>query len=274
MELIGHSENAAKLKLFGVVIEMLIDTHVHFDDASFDVDRDAAYQRACAVQIIMQIVPAIHAEQWATMRDICQAYPHLYPAYGLHPMYLQRHQTAHLHQLEQWLERENPVAVGECGLDFYVKTLDIKQQIQFFTAQLAIAKDFKLPVIIHARRSVDEVIKYIRRAGAMQGVIHSFAGSEQQAKQLIDLGFYLGFGGPITYDRAKRLQRLIQTLPLDALLLETDSPDQPLSTHRGERNEPAYLVEVLQKMANLRQQSVDTIAEATTQNAKRLFKIG
>lgn len=252
---------------------MLIDTHVHFDDASFDADRDAAYQRACAAQITMQIVPAIHAEQWVTMRDICRIYPHLYPAYGLHPMYLHRHQTAHLHQLEQWLEQENPVAVGECGLDFYVKTLDIKQQIQFFTAQLATAKSFDLPVIIHARRSVDEVIKYIRRAGAMRGVVHSFAGSEQQAKQLIDLGFYLGFGGTITYDRAKRLQRLLQTLPLNALLLETDSPDQPLSTHRGERNEPAYLTEVLQKMADLRQQSVETIAQATTQNAKRLFKI-
>ncbi|MCV6639175.1 TatD family hydrolase [Candidatus Albibeggiatoa sp. nov. NOAA] len=249
----------------------LIDTHIHFDDDSFDSDREAAYQRACDVGIKAHIVPAIHVNQWSKMREVCQTYPNLYPAYGLHPIFLTQHKSAHLTQLEQWIEQEKPIAVGECGLDFYLKYLDEEQQITFFTAQLDIAKNVDLPVILHARRSVDLVIKYIRRASPICGVVHSFVGSEQQAKQLIDLGFYLGFGGTITYERAKRLHRLIQALPLESILLETDAPDQPLSTHRGERNESSYLPEVLHTIASLRQQSPEDIAQITTNNAMQLF---
>ncbi|WP_353570621.1 TatD family hydrolase [Candidatus Albibeggiatoa sp. nov. BB20] len=251
----------------------LIDTHAHFDNERFDSDRNMAYNRACAAAVKVQIIPAIHAKQWHKMRDVCQTYLNLYPAYGLHPIYLAQHKTEHLAQLEQWLIQENAIAVGECGLDFYLKELDVKQQIIFFTAQLEIAKKLNLPVILHARRAVDDVIKYIRRTPDLRGVVHSFVGSEQQARQLIDLGFYLGFGGTITYERAKRLHRLIQVLPLESILLETDAPDQPLSTHRGERNEPAYLPEVLHSIATLRQQPPELIADITTQNALQLFNI-
>ncbi len=251
----------------------LIDTHSHLDDDRFLQDRKAVLVRSKKVGVTRQILPAISAASWPRLRKVCQQYQGLYPAYGLHPMYLNEHQKMHLDQLAKWLEQEKPVAVGECGLDYFVKGLDKSQQIAFFVAQLQLAQEIHLPVIVHARRSVEDVIQQIRRFSGSYGVIHCFSGSEVQAKYLLDLGFYLGFGGPITYPRAKKLRRLVQILPLEGLLLESDSPDQPLSTHRNERNEPTYLPEILHTVAELRQQEPSEIAAITTQNALTLFKL-
>lgn len=251
----------------------LFDSHAHFDDDSFDADRDAAHARALAAGVREQVLPAVSAATWPRLKHVAARYEGLYAAYGLHPMYLAEHRDAHLHALREWVEHERPVAVGECGLDFYVPDLDPDRQIAYFTAQLALAREFKLPVIVHARRAVDEVTKHIRRHPGLRGVIHSFSGSEQQARSLIDLGFCLGFGGPITYERANRLRRLVARLPLEAILIETDSPDQPDCMHRGERNEPAYLPSVLNELARLRDQDPLEIASATTANARRLFAL-
>ncbi|EIJ41128.1 hydrolase, TatD family [Beggiatoa alba B18LD] len=250
---------------------LLIDTHSHFDADEFTQDRAEAFARAQAVGVSMQIVPAVSFRGWETLRTVCNTYQGLYPAYGLHPMYLAEHQASHLTALTEWLHHESAIAVGECGLDYYVKGLDPAQQNYFFTAQLQIAVDQQLPVIIHARRAVETVIQQIRRFPRCRGVVHSFAGSEQQARQLLDLGFYLSFGGPITYPTAHKLRKLVQVLPLEGILLETDAPDQPLASHRGERNEPAYLLEVLTCIAELRQQSPAEIARITTRNTFELF---
>lgn len=251
----------------------LIDTHIHFDHPQFAPDRTQAYQRAQAANVVMQIVPALYATQWVQVQTVCHTFQQLFPAYGLHPMFLEQHQASHIAHLEQWLNQEQAVAVGECGLDFYLKHLDVPSQLEFFTAQLSIAKNMNLPVIIHARKSVDMVLKQLRHIPQLRGVIHSFVGSEQQARQLIDLGFYLGFGGAMTYARAQRLHKLVQVLPLESILLETDAPDQPLSTHRGERNEAAYLPEIVHTIATLRQQPPEQIALTTTCNAQRLFNL-
>jgi len=251
----------------------LIDSHSHFDDDSFSADREAVLARAQLVGVTRQIVPAISASFWYRLREVCKQYSGLYPAYGLHPLYLSEHRQQHLDQLAQWIEQEQPVAVGECGLDYWVADLEQSEQERFFSAQLHLAREAHLPVIIHARRSVEDVIKQVRRIPGSYGVVHSFAGSEVQARQLIECGFYLSFGGPITYPRANKLRRLVQTLPLESILLETDSPDQPLSTHRGERNEPAYLPEVLQTVAELRQQSPVEVATMTNRNTLTLFNL-
>lgn len=251
----------------------LIDSHAHFDDSSFEPDRDAAYQRAVAAGVTGQILPAVTAAGWPELKRVASRYPGLHAAYGLHPMFLADHRPEHLEALAQWLDREDAVAVGECGLDFYVPGLDPDEQIRYFDAQLSLSRQFDLPVIIHARRAVDQVIKYLRRHPGVRGVIHSFAGSDQQARQLIDLGFCLGFGGPITYPRANRLRGLVATLPLEAMLLETDAPDQPDSGHRGERNEPAYLPRILAEMAELRGATPADIAAVTTANTRRLFAL-
>ncbi|MEO5625588.1 MAG: TatD family hydrolase, partial [Dokdonella sp.] len=220
-----------------------------------------------------QIVPAIALAGFEKLRGLCASTPNLHPAYGLHPMYLAEHQPEHLAALRAWLEKERPVAVGECGLDFFIDGLDHDTQRMYFLRQLELAREFELPVILHARRAVDEVIATLRKVGGLSGVVHSFSGSEEQARQLWKLDFCLGIGGPVTYERAKRLRSIVAQMPIEYLLLETDAPDQPLDGHRGERNEPARLIEVLAHVATLRGDSAAAISEATTLNARRLFRL-
>jgi TatD DNase family protein len=252
---------------------VLVDSHCHLDAPEFDADRAQVLARARAAGVVAQVVPAIRLADFAALRDLCAAHADLHPAYGLHPMFLADHAPAHIDALREWLDRERAVAVGECGLDFFVEGLDAQTQRDYFTAQLRLARDFDLPVILHARRAVDEVIATIKRFAPLRGVVHSYSGSAEQARQLWNLGFFIGLGGPITYERAHRLRSLVATMPLEFLLLETDAPDQPLSTHRGERNEPAYLIEVADTVARLRDADAASIAQATTLNAKRLFSL-
>lgn len=249
----------------------LIDSHCHFDEERFEPDRDAAYARARAAGVTAQIVPAVSAALWPQVQAVTAAYPGLYPAYGLHPMCLDEHRPAHLGELAAWVERERPAAIGECGLDYYIPGLEPARQALFFTEQLRIARAYDLPIIVHARRAVDHVIKYVRRFPGVRGVVHSFSGSEQQAHRLLDLGFLLGFGGPLSYPRARRLQRLATILPLEGIVLETDAPYQPGFQHQGERNEPAFLPETLAVIAELRRQDPAEIARITTHNARMLF---
>ena len=251
----------------------LIDSHSHFDAAEFDADRVAAHARAVAAGIDAQVVPAVDAAGWPKLKAVCAQLPGLFPAYGLHPMYLASHRREHLHELRGWLERERPVAVGECGLDYFVEGLDAEAQSFYFDGQLRLARDFDLPVVVHARRAFDAVIATLRRFMPLRGVVHSFAGSQAQAEQLYKLGFLLGIGGPVTHERANRLRCIVATMPIEQLLLETDAPDQPGAAHRGERNEPAHLVEVLDVVANLRNMPREELAAATTANAERLFEI-
>jgi TatD DNase family protein len=252
----------------------LVDSHVHLNDSTFDADRQAVLERAIAAGVAAQIVPAVAADGWPALRDMCAGSPSLHPAYGLHPMFLDRHRPGHLDALAAWLRDERAVAVGECGLDFYAGEPDPHMQRHYFLRQLELAREFDLPVIVHARRAVEEVILTVRKVGGLRGVVHSYAGSEEQARQLAGLDFMLGIGGPVTYERAHRLRRLVARMPLDTLLLETDAPDQPDASHRGQRNEPARLVEVLRCIATLRGESEAVIAEATSANARRLFALG
>jgi TatD DNase family protein len=251
----------------------LIDSHSHIDVLEFDTDRDDVLSRARAAGVTRQIVPAISTRGFAKLRELCAGERGLHPAYGLHPMYLADHEPAHLDELMTWIERERPCAVGECGLDFYVEGLDAEEQRRYFRRQLEIARDFGLPVILHARRAVDEVIATLRQVGGLRGVVHSFSGSVQQARQLWKLDFCLGFGGPITYPRAKRLREIVASMPVEFLLLETDSPDQPLHGHQGARNEPGLLAEVCACAAELRGVAPEEIATATTRNGERLFRL-
>lgn len=250
---------------------MLVDSHSHLDAAAFDGDRDAVIARACAAAVCRQVLPAVEAASWPKLRDVCARGPGLFAAYGLHPMYLDAHRDEHLAELRRWIERERPVAVGECGLDYFVEGLDHEAQSHFFDGQLRLAREFELPVIVHARRAVDAVITAIRRIGGLRGVVHSFPGSMEQARQLSQAGFLLGLGGPVTYERANRLRKLAATMPIDWMLLETDSPDQPDSGIRGQRNEPARLTQVLATIASLRNAEPVEIARATTANAEHLF---
>jgi TatD DNase family protein len=252
---------------------MLVDSHCHLDAAEFDADRAQVVARALAAGVSRQLVPAVDAAGWPKLREVCAQSPGLFPAYGLHPMYLDRHLPEHLAELRGWIERERPHAIGECGLDYFVEGLDHDAQAGYFEGQLRLAREFDLPVIVHARRAVDAVIAAIRKVDGLRGVVHSFSGSREQAEQLWKLGFLLGLGGPVTYDRARRLRELAASMPIEHLLLETDAPDQPDAGIRGQRNEPARLANVLACIAALRNQSPESIAAATTANAERLFTL-
>lgn len=250
---------------------MLIDSHCHLDASEFDADRDAVIARARAAGVRHQIVPATHADAWPKLREVCASAPGLHAAYGLHPTFLEYHRPVDLGALSDWIERERPVAVGECGLDHFVDGLDPDAQLHFFKGQLALAQRFDLPVIVHARRAVEETIVLLRKYDGLRGVVHSFSGSPEQAKQLWKAGFLIGLGGPLTYDRAKRLHRVAAEIPLEQLLLETDAPDQPDADHRGMRNEPARLTRIRDVVADLRGIPADEVAAQTTRNAIALF---
>lgn len=251
----------------------LIDSHSHLDASEFALDRAAVLARARAAGVARQILPAVSFEAFTGLRDLCANETGLYPAFGLHPMFLAVHTPQHLDALPEWIAREKPVAIGECGLDFYVPGLDVQVQRMYFRRQLEFACEFALPVIVHARRALDEVIATIRRTGKLTGVVHSFSGSAEQAAQLWKCGFMIGLGGPLTYPRARRLREIVATMPLEFLLLETDSPDQPLHGQQGARNEPARLADVCECVAQLRHADPAAIAAATTANAVRLFAL-
>jgi len=250
----------------------LTDSHAHIDDAGFDGDRDAMFERAGRAGIRHIVVPAIDKASWTRIADLCNKRPQALPAYGLHPIFLKQHRREHLNDLRTYLESNHAVAVGEIGLDFFLPELDPAAQREYFVQQLHIARDFDLPVIVHARRAMDEVTSTMKRIGGLRGVVHSFSGSLQQAEKLWELGFHLGIGGPVTYERAQRLRHVVATMPMERLLLETDAPDQPGACHRGERNEPANLVEVLEVIAGLRGVDASVVAHATTDNARGLFR--
>ncbi|AWH29711.1 MULTISPECIES: TatD family hydrolase [Stenotrophomonas] len=254
-------------------MSVLIDSHCHLDASEFDPDRDAVIARAQAAGVQAQVVPAVTAASWPKLRQVCQQAPGLYPAYGLHPMFLAEHRPEHLQQLRDWIERERPCAIGECGLDFFVGDLDMQAQQDYFLGQLQLAREFDLPVIVHARKAVDAVIAAIRRIGGLRGVVHSYSGSPEQAVQLHKQGFLLGLGGPLTHERAQRLHRLVRDMPLEQLLLETDAPDQPDAGIRGQRNEPARLAVIARHVAALRGIAVEAVAQATADNARRLFNL-
>lgn len=252
---------------------MLFDSHCHLDAPEFDRDRDAVVARARAAGVRWQLVPGTHREEWPALRETCAADAGLHAAYGLHPTFLAHHRAEDLDALADWVARERPVAIGECGLDHYLEDLDRDAQQRYFEGQLELARETGLPLIVHARRAVEAVIQAIRRVGRVCGVVHSYAGSEEQARQLQRLDFLIGIGGPVTYARARRMHRVVATAPLEQLLLETDAPDQPDCAHRGERNEPARLVAVCEAVARLRGAAPEAIAAATTRNAARLFGV-
>lgn len=249
----------------------LIDSHCHIDDDRLDAIRPQVMERAGEKGIERIIVPATTALRWQKIKTLCDTEPRLLPCYGLHPMFMQEHTRNDLVLLEQWLTAEKPVALGECGLDFFAGSEDEQWQIELFAGQIELASQFGLPLIVHARKSLDRVISLLRRHSHHGGVIHSFSGSEQQASQLLDLGFYLGISATVSFERARRLRQVVSRVPIDRLLIESDAPDQPGYAHRGELNEPAFIVDHLSTMAELRQVDEASMANILNQNCARLF---
>jgi len=247
----------------------LIDTHCHLDNERFSPDRIEIIDRCHERGVTKIIVPATSASGWLQLLMLCETQKSLYPALGLHPMFISSHKDEDIKLLKNWIQdhRQQVVAVGEIGLDYYDEQLDRKRQQKLFEAQLHIAQETDLPVILHVRKAHDRILKTLKRIPVKGGIVHAFAGSEQQATRYIDMGFKLGFGGTVTYEKSRRIRHLAKNLPLESIVLETDAPDMVVSSHHGERNSPEYLPEVLTSISSLRDETAQEIATQTTKNA-------
>lgn len=247
---------------------MLIDTHCHLFAAEFAGQHAKILQAAEAVGVTDLVVPTVERRDFAVVRQLCERYPACRPAYGIHPIFVESASEDDLAALRETLRSGQPVAVGEIGLDFFIEPHDQARQAHFFAAQLKLAREFDLPVLLHTRRAVDATLKLLRQSRVRGGIAHAFSGSAQQAAEFIKLGFKLGFGGAMTYPRATRLRELARTLPLSSLVLETDAPDMaPAFVPPGEPNLPEYLPRIAATLASLRGLPLDEIARITTDNA-------
>jgi TatD DNase family protein len=257
---------------------MLIDTHCHLDAAEFNADRDAVAAKALNDGVGMIVIPAVERANFQQVIDLTYKHAHCSMALGIHPMYVDAAQPSDLVELKrlitEQLARPTPkiVAVGEIGLDFFVTQQNRETQEYFFTEQLKIAKEFDLPVILHVRRAIDDVLKYLRKYKLRGGIAHAFNGSAQQAEAFAKLGFKLGFGGAMTYPRALKIRELAKTLPLEYIVLETDAPDiAPEWIGTKARNSPAELVKIAEILAELRGIAVTQIIEITGKNALQIL---
>ncbi|MBL4712782.1 MAG: TatD family hydrolase [Gammaproteobacteria bacterium] len=251
----------------------LIDTHCHLDFEVFDNDRPLVLQRASDNNINTIVIPGTEKIYWERIKKLCAQYESLHACYGLHPYWINSHEKKDLQHLNAYIESNHPIAIGECGLDFRPHQADKKTQQYFFEAELDIAESKQLPVVIHSVKATETVIKTIKQYTKLSGMIHSYSGSYEQALQLIELDFFISVGGSTTYYNAKRIQAIIKKIPLDRLLVETDAPDQPDQLNKGKRNEPAYLINTVKKISQLKQIPVAKIAQQTTINAKHLFRL-
>jgi TatD DNase family protein len=258
-----------------------IDTHCHLDAHEFNSDRDAVVARARAAGVVLQVLPAVARSNFEAVRTLAHRHGLAY-ALGIHPLCVNDAAQADLAALREALaeHRDDPrlVAVGEIGLDHFVPGLDQPKAQHFYVEQLKLAREAGLPVLLHVRRSADALLKHLRRI-PVQGIAHAFNGSAQQAQTFIDLGFKLGFGGAMTFDRALQIRRLAEQVPAECLVLETDAPDIPphwlyrTAEQRaaGEpqaRNEPGQLPQIAQTLAELRGWPLAEVAETCWRNAQ------
>lgn len=254
-----------------MILPDLIDTHCHLDAGEFDADRDDVRAAALAAGVGTIVVPAVATGNFEAVRNCFRRYPGCLAAYGIHPLYVAAAADDDPDILRQWLAAENRVAVGEIGLDFFVADIDPGRQERFFAAQLKLARDFGLPVLLHVRRAVDQVLKHLRRIEVPGGIAHAFNGSRQQADELIRRGFKLGFGGTLTFEGSRRIRQLAASLPLEAIVLETDAPDIPPAWLDRGRNAPAELARIASELAALRGMPLAELAAATSRNARQVL---
>ena len=269
-----------------MTVTLWIDTHCHLDAAEFQPDRDAVRAAARAAGVGHLVIPAVQRSDWRAVMALAHRHGDSY-ALGIHPLYTPQAQEGDVAALRALLQevQSDPhlVAVGEIGLDFFVPGLDAQRQIWFYEQQVLLARELGLPVILHVRKSSDRLLKTLRAYPVEGGIAHAFNGSWQQAQTFIALGFKLGFGGAVTYERALKLRELARQLPLESIVMETDAPDIPphwryaTAEQRAQgqaqgRNSPGELPRIAATVADLRDMDVQALAEATSQNARKALR--
>ncbi len=254
----------------------LIDTHTHLDFDDFDADRQVVLAHCQQQGVERMVVLGVYQRNLQRVWDLALSEPSVYAALGLHPIYLDEHRPEHLEDLRDRLAElaghPKLCAVGEIGLDYYVETLDRDQQKALFDSQLQMAADFNLPALLHVRRSHADTIATLKRFKLKRsGIIHAFAGSREEAREYIKLGFKLGLGGAATWPQALRMHRVIADLPPDSVVLETDAPDMAPAMYPGQRNSPEHLPDICAALAELMNIPAETLARVSSENACALF---
>jgi TatD DNase family protein len=246
---------------------MLIDSHCHLDALEFSDEQDAIIKNALHHGVEKIIIPAVNRKSFDDVIELRKKFPNCFYALGFHPMYIHDMKDGDMDTLKSYLKTYEPVAVGEIGLDFFVTKDNKTIQEEIFVAQLKLANAFDLPVIMHVRHAIDDVLKNLRRYPVKGGIAHAFNGSMQQAEAFIEMGFKLGFGGAMTYTRAIHIQALAKSLPIESIVLETDAPDIPPSWlgHQG-RNTPGELHQIATFFAELRGMNLTSVIETSHQN--------
>lgn len=254
-------------------VNKLIDTHCYLDANAFDADREQVIKEAVVHGVQMMVLPTVLPKNYVDVIILSQQNPQCSYALGMHPMFVDQVTPKSIKDLNYLVEKtcqiENKlVAIGEIGLDLHIKKDNQETQVYFFSEQLKIAKTHDLPVILHVREAVDEVLKHLRRIKVRGGIAHAFNGSMQQAEEFIKLGFKLGFGGAMTYPRALKLREMAEKLPLESIVLETNAPDMsPAWLGSDERNSPKELWKIAEEIALLRRIPVSQIIEITSKNS-------
>lgn len=251
----------------------LVDTHAHIYSDEFDADRPGIMEKAALAGVEKILMPGIDSSAHAAMLKLEEEYPgRCIAMMGLHPVYVKDNYEEELALVESWLAKRKFVAIGEIGLDFYWDLTFKEQQYKAFHRQVELALQYKLPIVIHSRNSIDESIALVKehQDGNLKGVFHCFSGNADQASQVIELGFYLGIGGVLTFKNAG-LDKVMEGTGLESVVLETDAPYLAPVPFRGKRNEPAYTSLVAQKLADIKKLPLEEIATITTANAQELF---
>ncbi|UYG01307.1 TatD family hydrolase [Halomonas sp. GD1P12] len=253
-----------------------VDTHCHFDFPPFYGDELRSLEQARQAGVEKIIAVGVTAKRFDGVMALAERFEPIHAALGIHPITISEFKEEHVSQLEAWLEKrpEKLVAIGEIGLDLFIDNPQFEKQEALLDAQLKLARRFELPVILHSRRTHDKLAMHLRRLALPKtGVVHGFAGSLQQAQAFIEVGYFIGVGGTMTYERATKTRRTLARLPLSKLLLETDSPDMPVQGFQGEPNRPERIQHVFKSLCEIREESPEEILDAIRDNSRRLFGI-
>ena len=252
---------------------MLFDTHAHLDDRAFDADRETLLCRLCEKGVSLVMNPGCSLESSKNAIALAEKYPFVYAAVGSHPDAADEVNDAVIEEYRTLCRHPKVKAIGEIGIDYHYEDIPRQLQLKAFRMQLELAREVKLPVIVHEREAHEDGMALVREFPDVTGVFHCYSGSAEMARQLVDLGWYIGFTGVLTFKNARKAVETAASIPLERIVLETDCPYMAPEPYRGKRNDPGYLFRMAEKLAEIRGISVEKVHAITTENGKRLYRI-